>query len=84
MNEEQADKMIELLSDIKDQLVTLTDRVEAVEKEIGDVGEYMSGNLDTISTQLTTIDESIGNVDSSLLSVESSIDSVETAIQLKD
>jgi hypothetical protein len=34
MNEEQADRMIDLLSEIKDQLSSLGDRVESVENKL--------------------------------------------------
>jgi len=70
MNEDQGNSMIRLLADIKDQLVALTDRVAAVELEIGRVGGDLSEKLDTI-------DGSIGSVDSS-------ISSLETTVQLKD
>ena len=83
--------MIELLADIKNQLVTLTDRVGLVEGALGRVGEYTAGKIEDISTQLETIDlsigavdDSIGLLDTSIGLVDSSISSLERAITLND
>ncbi|MBV6496458.1 MAG: hypothetical protein JFAIHJKO_01583 [Pyrinomonadaceae bacterium] len=86
--------MIELLADINDQLVTLTDRVEAVESKLSSPGgvEDLLGVIDVriedvvseLSSVCVAVEEKLGIINMGIEDVVSGISLLETTVSLKE